>query len=248
MMINDCSILNIYNKKDTSSELISQMLYGEKFKILKKYNNWLKVETSYDGYVGFIKNKKYSKDIINTHKIIKLKSNVYLKKNKKFKRSTLLLPFNSRIRILKENKKFIKFSKNKWINKKDVRDINHVEKKFYRIYKIFLNTKYLWGGKSFRGVDCSALIQSFYYYNNTYCPRDTVDQIKFFKKKNKKLDKVGLLIFWKGHVACIISKKKLIHAYGPKKKVLTMNINKTIKEIEEKSQLRIKGIKKLYAV
>jgi len=146
-MINDCSILNIYKKKDTSSELISQMLYGEKFKILKKYNNWLKVETSYDGYVGFIKNKKYSKDIINTHKIIKLKSNVYLKKNKKFKRSTLLLPFNSRIRILKENKKFIKFSKNKWINKKDVRDINHVEKKFYRIYKIFLNTKYLWGGK-----------------------------------------------------------------------------------------------------
>ena len=35
MMINDCSILNIYNKKDTSSELISQMLYGEKFKILQ---------------------------------------------------------------------------------------------------------------------------------------------------------------------------------------------------------------------
>lgn len=248
MMINDCSILNIYNKKDTSSELISQMLYGEKFKILKKYNNWLKVKTSYDGYVGFIKNKKYSKDIINTHKIIKLKSNVYLKKNKKFKLSTLSLPFNSRIRILKENKKFIKFSKNKWINKKDIRDINLVEKKFYRIYKIFLNTKYLWGGKSHEGIDCSALIQSFYYYNNIYCPRDTVDQIKFFKKKSNKHDVAGLLIFWKGHVACIFSKNKLIHAYGPKKKVLTMNINKTIKEIEEKSQLRIKGIKKLYAV
>lgn len=248
MMINNYPILNIYKKKDTSSELTSQMLYGEKFKILKKYNNWLKVKTSYDGYVGFIKNKKYSKNIINTHKIIKLKSNVYLKKNKKFKLSSLSLPFNSRIKILKENKKFIKFSKNKWINKKDIRDINLVEKKFYRIYKIFLNTKYLWGGKSYEGIDCSALIQSFYYYNNIYCPRDTVDQIKFFKKKSNKHDVAGLLIFWKGHVACIFSKNKLIHAYGPKKKVLTMNINKTIKEIEEKSQLRIKGIKKLYAV
>ena len=247
-MINNYPILNIYKKKDTSSELTSQMLYGEKFKILKKYNNWLKVKTSYDGYVGFIKNKKYSKNIINTHKIIKLKSNVYLKKNKKFKLSSLSLPFNSRIKILKENKKFIKFSKNKWINKKDIREINHIEKKFDKIYKIFLNTRYLWGGKSFEGIDCSALIQSFYYYNNIYCPRDTIDQIKFFKKKSNKHDAAGLLIFWKGHVACILGKKKLIHAYGPKKKVLTMNINKTIKEIEENSQLRIKVIKKLYAV
>ena len=73
-------------------------------------------------------------------------------------------------------------------------------------------------------------------------------KLKFFKKKSNKHDAAGLLIFWKGHVACILDKKKLIHAYGPKKKVLTMNINKTIKEIEENSQLRIKGIKKLYAV
>jgi len=247
-MINDCPILNIYKKKDTSSELTSQMLYGERFKILKKYKNWLKIKTSYDGYVGFIKNKKYLENIINTHKIIKLKSNVYLKKNKKLKLSTLSLPFNSRIKFLKENKKFIKFSKNKWINKSDLKEINHIEKKFDKIYKIFLNTKYLWGGKSFKGIDCSALIQSFYYYNNEYCPRDTVDQIKFFKKKSKNLSEAGSLIFWKGHVACIFSKKKLIHAYGPRKKVLTMNINETIKEIKEKSHLTIKGIKKLYAV
>jgi hypothetical protein len=247
-MINDYPILNIYKKKDTSSELTSQMLYGEKFKILKKYKNWLKIKTSYDGYVGFIKNKKYLENVINTHKIIKLKSNVYLKKNKKLKLSTLSLPFNSRIKFLKENKKFIKFSKNKWIKKSDLKEINHIEKKFDKIYKIFLNTKYLWGGKSFKGIDCSALIQSFYHYNNKYCPRDTVDQIKFFKKKSKNLDEAGLLIFWKGHVACIFSKKKLIHAYGPKRKVLIMNINKSIKEVKEKSHLKIKGIKKLYAV
>jgi len=36
------------------------------------------------------------------------------------------------------------------------------------------------------------------------------------------------LIFWKGHVAVAISKSKLIHAYGPFKKVVIMSINKTI--------------------
>ena len=33
-------------------------------------------------------------------------------------------------------------------------------------------------------------------------------------KENKKND----IIYWKGHVALAISRKKLIHAYGPDKK------------------------------
>ena len=42
------------------------------------------------------------------------------------------------------------------------------------------------GGKSFKGIDCSALIQIFLNFNNKFCPRDAKDQVKFFKKKNKK--------------------------------------------------------------
>ena len=53
------------------------------------------------------------------------------------------------------------------------------------------------------------------------------------------------LIFWQGHVAYCLNKKFLIHAYGPKKKVLIMNIKKTIKEIENKSKLKVKGIRKI---
>ena len=49
----------------------------------------------------------------------------------------------------------------------------------------------------------------FLNFNNKYCPRDTKDQIIYFKKKIK-IDKMRKndLIFWKGHVALIISKKK----------------------------------------
>ena len=36
------------------------------------------------------------------------------------------------------------------------------------------------------------------------------------------------MIFWKGHVAVALSRNKLIHAYGPMKKVVVMNIKKTI--------------------
>ena len=104
----------------------------------------------------------------------------------------------------------------------------------------------MWGGKSSDGIDCSALIQIFFYYNNEFFHRDTKDQIKSLKKikKTKGYDKKKL-IFWKGHVAYCLNKKILIHAYGPKKKVLIMNIDKTIKEIKNKSNLKVVGIRKI---
>jgi len=68
--------------------------------------------------------------------------------------------------------------------------------------------------------------------------------MKYFRK-NVKLSKIkkNNLIFWKGHVAICLSSISLIHAYGPKKKVVIMNTKKTIDEIEKKSNLKVKFIK-----
>ena len=56
----------------------------------------------------------------------------------------------------------------------------------------------------------------------------------------KKIFKKGDIIFWKGHVAICINSKKLIHAYGPEKKVLIMPIKETIDRIEKTANLVIK--------
>ena len=96
---------------------------------------------------------------------------------------------------------------------------------------------------TFKGIDCSGLIQIFFKINNKIFPRDTIDQIKF--KKGVKISnnfKKGNIIFWKGHVAVCIDNKNLIHAYGPKKKVVKMPIEKTIKVIKDTAGLRIKKI------
>ena len=129
------------------------------------------------------------------------------------------------------------------VKKKDIKKINHKEKDFLKILRLFLKTKYIWGGKTFKGIDCSALLQLFYYYNNSFYPRDTKDQIKYSRKQLKrKVYKKGNVIFWKGHVAICINSKKLIHAYGPEKKVLIMPIIKTIERIERTASLSIKKI------
>ena len=138
------------------------------------------------------------------------------------------------------------FEKNKWIKRKDITHINKKEKNFYKIFKSYLNCKYKWGGKTHQGIDCSALIQIFYKFNKKFFPRDTIDQIRYKKgKKTKKKFKLGDIIYWKGHVAVCINSKKLIHAYGPEKKVIIMPINETIKRIEKTANLKIEKICKI---
>ena len=231
---------NIYKKPNAFSEVTSQILYGEKFKIISKNKSWIKIKALFDNYTGYIKNKYYTKDHQPTHKIFTLKANIYNKQKNKTKN---FLPFASRISMINENKKFIEFEKNKWIKKNNIKKINHIEKDYLKVLKMFLKIKYLWGGKTYRGIDCSAILQLFFYYNNKFYPRDTKDQIKYSAKKNKsKVFKKGDIIFWKGHVAVCINAQKLIHAYGPEKKVLIMNIKETINRIERTAKLTVKKI------
>ncbi len=249
-MINSKFILNVYEKKKSSSKLVTQLLYGEKFKIIKKYNNWIKIKNSYDGYVGYIRKKQILKNFQPTHKVIALKSFIY-KKNKNFKylKTKKLLPFASKIKILNSYKKFSQLDNNHWLKSTDIVKINYIEKNLIKILKLFINTKYKWGGKAFDGIDCSGLLQVFFQFNNIFIPRDTKDQIKFFKfNERKNKFKKGTLIFWKGHIAICINKQSLIHAYGPKKKVIIMNIKKTINEIKKNSNLIVTGIKKINVI
>ena len=135
---------------------------------------------------------------------------------------------------------------NYWIKKRDLKKISFKEKNFFKNITKFVNVKYKWGGKHFTGIDCSGLIQLFLNFNNKFCPRDTKDQIKYFKKKiSLRNIKKNDLIFWKGHVALALSKNKLIHAYGPYKKVVIMPIKKTIDRIYKTANLKVTGIRRI---
>ena len=238
---------NLYERPSSQSKVCTQMIYGEKFKILIKKKKWLKIRTSFDNYIGYIKYINYSKKHNFTHKVNVLKTKILKSPNNSSKnKSKKFLPFASRVEILKKYKNFIMFEKNKWIYLKDIKKNNFKEKNFIKILNLFINCKYKWGGKTFDGIDCSALVQIYYLYNNKYFPRDTKDQIKIKKgPKNLNNFKKGNIIYWKGHVAVCINSKKLIHAYGPRKKVLTMNIKNTIEIIEKTANLKVRKITKI---
>ena len=240
---NNYSIINLYKKPSTKSEIVTQMIYGESFSISQKKNKWLKIKIKEDNYKGFVQNKNFNSYLIPTHKIKVLNTKIYKSPDKQ--RYACDLTFGSKITVIAKKFKFLKFEKG-WVNRNDVVPINYKEKNIFRKISIFKNIKYKWGGRSFKGIDCSALIQVCLNFNNKYCPRDTKDQINYFKK-NVKLENIKKndIIYWKGHVAVALSKNKLIHAYGPLKKTIIMDIRKTIKKIKKTANLKILGVKRI---
>ena len=242
-MISNKPFINVYKKKSLKSEVVTQLLYGELFTKIQKKGSWTKVKNNTDGYKGFIKEKTSFLNIKNTHKIFNLNAKLFKKPNSKSKINKSL-SFGSKIKVIKKKGIYYKFD-NLWIKKNDLKKINYKSKNIFANIKIFLKVKYKWGGKHCNGVDCSGLVQLFLNFNNRFCPRDTSDQIKYFKKKVKiKNIKKNNLIFWKGHVALAISNKNLLHAYGPRKKVVIMPINETIKKIKNTANLKVIGVRK----
>jgi cell wall-associated NlpC family hydrolase len=240
---NNFSVINLYKKPSIKSEIVTQMIYGESFSLSQKNKKWLKIKIKEDGYNGFIQHKNYSDFLKPSHKINKLNAKIYKSPNKK--KIINVLTFGSKIKIIYKKDQFYKFAKG-WINKKDVSLISFKEKNYFKKINIFKNTKYKWGGKSFKGIDCSALVQVCLNFNNRYCPRDAKDQVKYFKKNIKLINiKKNDIIYWKGHVAVALNNKKLIHAYGPMKKTVIMGIDQTIKRINKNANLKVIGIKRV---
>ena len=244
-MRSNLPIINVYKKKSIKSKLIvTQLLYGDSFKIIKRTGSWIKIKNNLDGYKGFIKKRNFPLNKKNTHKVCNLFANLYEKPNLKFKIKKRI-SFGSKVRITEKINKFYKFD-NFWVKKNDLKTIKYKTKNIFEGLNKFLGTKYVWGGKHFSGIDCSALVQLFFNFNNKYCPRDSKDQLKYFKKKVKlKNIKKNDLIFWKGHVAVAVSNNRLIHAYGPLKKTIAMPIGRTIARIYKTANLKVIGIRRV---
>ena len=200
-------------KKD-SSEMINQILFGETFKIIKKELNWSYVSLMHDNYKGWICNKQY----------ISINNILFKKKisNKKYCNITISsikqpLLLGSIIPISKLIRKKINISEKLLFS-----EIKYSKKYFINISKKYLNTPYLWGGRSTLGIDCSGYTQMVYKFFNVQLPRDSKDQNKKGKKiKSLSESKLGDLVFFTkknkkaiSHVGILLEKNKIIHASG----------------------------------
>ena len=206
------SFAPLYSNK--KSKLSTQLLFGEECIAYEVSKDWSWVQSSRDQYVGYVLSANLSKKLFKpTHKVTSLRT--YLYKEPDIKSKDLFhLSFNSVLEVKKTNGKFSLINELGWCPTSDLSAIDKVGFDKVKYAKQYLNTPYLWGGRSSVGIDCSGLIQNLLQINNKNFPRDTDMQEIFITKEilsENKL-KVGDLIFWKGHVAMMIDNKYIIHA------------------------------------
>ncbi|MEZ4803136.1 MAG: C40 family peptidase [Gelidibacter sp.] len=210
------SIVPLKLEPSDTSELVSQVLYGEFFKVLEQRKSWSKIRLAYDKYEGWIDNKQYIEISHDDYNSLK---------NSSLKLSSDLVEF-----VQDGDGKLHTIPLGSTLNGLELLNHQHdgnfeegIKPKKHLLDTAFnyLNAPYLWGGKTPFGIDCSGFTQMVYKLNGYRLLRDASQQatqgvaLSFIEESEP-----GDLAFFDNeegrivHVGIIMEDNYIIHAHG----------------------------------
>ena len=210
------SIVPLRLEPSDKSELVSQLLYGDFFKVLEYRKSWSKIRLAFDKYEGWIDNKQYIEisegnynSLDKSPQKLSLDLVEFILDSDQQLHSILLGSCLQGLSLLKHS-----FDGN--IFEGESNKSNLVKTAF-----LYLNTPYLWGGKTPFGIDCSGFTQMVYKLNGYKLLRDASQQatqgeaLSFIEESAP-----GDLAFFDNnegqiiHVGIIMKDNYIIHAHG----------------------------------
>lgn len=210
------SIVPLRAQTSDTSEMVSQVLYGEHFKILEIRKKWSRIRLSFDKYEGWIDNKQYIEISKNEYDQLDLLENLY---------SSDIVDY-----ITTSESSLISICIGSHVHSSSLLEHhfegNTMSEKLPKAHLIdsallFLNSPYLWGGKTPFGIDCSGFTQLVYKLNGYKLLRDSSDQVTQGESLSFIAEsEPGDLAFFDNdegvitHVGIIMENHHIIHAHG----------------------------------
>lgn len=209
-------VVSVRLEASDTSEMVTQVLYGDFFKVLEKRKKWSRIRIAFDNYEGWIDNKQF---IIVAEEQYQTLLNAHINLSKDFieyisdtTNNLYPIPMGSNLNALAVLKH--KFDGSKITANSD-------KSKLIETAFLYLNTPYLWGGKTPLGIDCSGFTQMVYKLNGYTLFRDASQQaaqgeaLSFIEESEP-----GDLAFFDNneghiiHVGIIMKDNYIIHAHG----------------------------------
>lgn len=205
------------------SEMVSQQMFGECCILIEDTTNgWTKITCKQDGYIGWAQASHF----------VEIDEEQYLRCDEgltsewvseiNYNGHHMFVPMGSSLTALQNGKAFwrksiLQYSGKIWtpaeikINPKLIKQL---------LYK-FLNTPYLWGGRSVFGIDCSGFSQVVYKFLNEHIQRDAHQQAQEGTAVNFLQEALcGDLAFFDNedgniiHVGILLNPHEIIHSAG----------------------------------
>ena len=218
------SVIPIRSNSSDTSEMVSQLLFGETVEILEKKGSWTKVRCIWDNYIGWVDTKQikpitpteseqYQEKLACTLDLLQgaMTDGHYIPVT-----IGATLPNYDGVKFEMDGKSYT-YSGQAYFPS----DIKPNAEFLIKIARRYLYAPYLWGGRSPLGIDCSGFTQVIFKMIGIKLARDSKDQVE----QGELIDFVeqgqaGDLAFFENrkgkitHVGILLEDRKIIHASG----------------------------------
>jgi hypothetical protein len=188
----------------------SELLHGERVTVYDRKDGWAWVQAANDDYVGYVREEHLAAPFEIHLQIAALMTPVFPSADLKAPVKDML-PMTAEANLLTQLGDFLLIAPDSWVYRRHVAMLDEVQTDFVAVAEAFFGVPYVWGGKTFAGLDCSGLIQTALTACGIRSPRDTDMMEQYFPDSGPELER-GDLVFWKGHVGVMLDEAQLLHA------------------------------------
>lgn len=218
------NIMPLRAHPSSTSEMVTQLLFGETYEVMEQTEDWVKINTTSENYIGWLSKNQVSPWNESSEDMLLLRNFPFTLAINQLNNSIHYLLPGSILHQFKHVDSMSSFEINSNMYELKLTPNEMVSLPFNEIGNYasqFLNAPYLWGGRSMWGIDCSGFTQLLYKVIGVQLPRDAYQQAELGEPVDFVNEtKMGDLAFFESdsgkitHVGMILEPGEIIHASG----------------------------------